>query len=75
MLGFLINDNISFACELWESFKKHFSEDFKDNQEHQALREIDEILKGENLSCSEFRLPTYNDLTYELSAHEKKNNN
>ena len=68
---FLINDNISFACELWEFFKKYFSEDFKDNQEHKALREIEEILKSENLSCSEFGLPTFNDLTYELSAHEK----
>lgn len=55
---YLIAEKPTLAKEIWEKFKKFFTEDFSDQAEDRALTAIQDVLKYENLTCADFYLPT-----------------
>ena len=65
----MISNNIINATTIWEKYKKNFCEDFNDDKENKDLKEIDDVLNLENMSCSNFGLPQS-----KLSLHNNDNN-
>ena len=53
---FVLSDNFVLSFEIWNKFKEYFCKGFSDNNENRALLEIDNILKLENMRCSDFGL-------------------
>jgi hypothetical protein len=53
---FILAENIQGNL-IWEKFKHFFSEDFKENEEKNALSHIQSILETEDKSCKDFSLP------------------
>ena len=54
---FVLSDNFVLSFEIWNKFKEYFCEGFSDNNKKRELLEIDDILKLENMRCSDFGLP------------------
>ena len=54
---FVLSHNFVSSFEIWNKFEEYFCEGFSDNKENRALLEIDDILKFENMRCSDSGLP------------------